>query len=109
MDRSRFRLGSAALSCAILVSISGWLLVDAVVASDGTPVADGSRFRVEGTMKPVAVSACGRFTLDATLRFTPEARSADGRFAMKSVSVPLGECDPFPDPLFSDGFEELGP
>ncbi len=64
-----------------------------------------SRFRLEAELRPLAVSACGRFALDARARSAPEARSADGRYALKAVHVPAVGCDPFPDPVFADGFE----
>lgn len=80
-----------------------------VAAGAEAPAPEPSRFRLEGGLRPLAISACGRFALDATVRFTPEATSADGRFTMKSVHVPKAGCDPFPDPLFSDGFEEQDP
>ena len=64
-----------------------------------------TRFRIEAELRPKAVSACGRFALEASARFTPEARSADGRFALKAVSAPAVGCDPFPDPIFANGFE----
>ena len=64
-----------------------------------------ARFRIDASLRPLAMSACGRFALDASARFAPEAKSADGRFALKAVHVPSVGCDPFPDPLFADGFE----
>jgi hypothetical protein len=67
--------------------------------------AEAPRFRVESELRPLAVSACGRFALDAQARLAPEAKSADGRFTLKAVRVPAVGCDPFPDPLFADGFE----
>lgn len=64
-----------------------------------------SRFAVEAELRPLAVSACGRFEIEAIARYTPEEKSADGRFALKAVNVPEGGCEAFPDPLFSNGFE----
>lgn len=64
-----------------------------------------ARFEVEAELRPLAMSACARFALDASARVAPEAKSADGRFALKVVRVPSVGCDPFPDPLFGDGFE----
>jgi hypothetical protein len=91
----------AGRSLALLVAI---LLAPASAqAADGSPTA--SRFRLEAELRPLAVSACGRFALDAQARLAPEAKSADGRFTLKAVHVPAVGCDPFPDPLFADGFE----
>jgi hypothetical protein len=66
---------------------------------------EGPRFDLEAELRPLAVSACGRFALDAQARLAPEAKSANGRFTLKAVHVPAGGCNPFPDPLFADGFE----
>jgi hypothetical protein len=75
--------------------------IGALAAKD----AEGPRFRLQAELRPLAVSACGRFALDAQARLAPEAKSADGRFTLKAVHVPAVGCDPFPDPLFADGFE----
>lgn len=74
-----------------------------LAASAEAPVA--SRFRVEAELRPSTVSICGRFAVDARAHYAAEAASADGRFALKAVHVPEGGCDPLPDPLFSNGFE----
>lgn len=64
-----------------------------------------ARFAVQAELRPLAVSSCGRFAIDAKARYTPEAKSADGRYALKAVNVPAGGCEPFSDALFSNGFE----
>jgi hypothetical protein len=63
------------------------------------------RYAVRAELRPLGVSADGRFGLDATARFQPGLTSADGRFALEAVNVPEGGCEDFADPLFSDGFE----
>jgi hypothetical protein len=89
----------------------GWRFTLGVALSMGpfgvlaTTDTEEPRFRVEAELRPLAVSACGRFALDAQARLAPEAKSADGRFTLKAVRVPAVGCDPFPDPLFADGFE----
>jgi hypothetical protein len=47
--------------------------------------------------------AAPRYAVKAELQ--PLAVSTDGRFTLKAVNAPQGGCDPFPDPLFADGFE----
>ena len=63
---------------------------------------DAPRFRVQGELKPVAVSADGRFALSGQARVTAQPTSADGRFGLKSV---LASCDPLDTILFRNGFE----
>jgi hypothetical protein len=89
---------SHALLVALLVSPN-----HAALATE--PVDQPARFTLEAELRPIAVSACGRFALEATARYLPEASSADGRFALKVLNVPSGGCDPLPDPMFSNGFE----
>jgi hypothetical protein len=89
---------------------NGWarsLAVAALCALAPTAFASDApaRYAVEAEMRPLAVSACGRFAVEANARYTPEEKSADGRFALKAVHVPEGGCEAFPDPLFSNGFE----
>ncbi len=98
----RGRPRSACLARAMAIALAALPGVPAVAADTPEPAA---RFRIDATLHSLAVSACGRFALDANARFAPEAKSADGRFALKAVHVPSVGCDPFPDPLFSDGFE----
>jgi hypothetical protein len=87
---------------AVVLALIGWPCGLALAAeATGQP----ARFKVEAELRPLAMSACGRFALDASARFAPEAKSADGRFALKAVHVPNVGCDPFPEPLFGDGFE----
>lgn len=84
------------------------LLLGAFVAGHGIAADVGersSRFALTAELRPIAVSACGRFALDASDRHAAEARSADGRYALKAVNTPAVGCDPFPDPIFSNGFE----
>lgn len=75
----------------------------AALATDKTD--QPARFAVEAELRPLAVSTCGRFALEATARHAPEASSVDGRFALKAVNVPTVGCDPFLDPIFANGFE----
>lgn len=66
-----------------------------------------ARFTLDADLRPIAASADGRYTVDATARFTPEARSGDRRFTVKQVNTPNGGCDPTPiDALFGNGFED---
>jgi hypothetical protein len=113
--RSRITDGPAARRCKRIrarpLSVRGrWPLVLAVLLLSPGIMAAGdtaapSRFRLEAELRPLAVSACGRFALDARAQLAPEAQSADGRYALKAVHVPAVGCDPFPDPVFADGFE----
>ena len=64
------------------------------------------RYTVKAELRPLALSADGRFGLDAEARYVPQVESADGRFALKSVNAPEGGCEPASDPLFSNGFEQ---
>jgi hypothetical protein len=64
-----------------------------------------ARYAVDAELRPLALSADGRFAIAAEARFTPESKSADGRFALKAVNVPEGGCEAFADPVFIDGFE----
>jgi hypothetical protein len=84
------------------------LLLGAAIASPALATeqpAPPARFAVQAELRPMAVSSCGRFAIEATARYTPQAKSADGRFVLKAVNVPEGGCEAFPDPLFSNGFE----
>jgi hypothetical protein len=95
----------------MLSSMLGVLL--AVVAAGPAATADDpddpvSRYRIvtaptEATSP--ATSTCGRYAVAAESRYAPEARSRDGRYALKAVNLPAVGCDPFPDPLFRNGFE----
>lgn len=64
-----------------------------------------ARFALDAELRPLAVSACGRYAIEASARQVPEATSADGRYTLKTVNVPTVGCDPFPDPIFANGFE----
>lgn len=64
-----------------------------------------SRFELNAELRPVSVSANGRYTLDASARYTPEAKSSDGRFSLKTVNAPSGGCGSGIDDIFSNGFE----
>jgi hypothetical protein len=88
----------------------GWvhsLVIAALCALAPTAFASDApaRYAVEAELRPRAVSACGRFAIEAIARYTPEEKSADGRFALKAVNVPEGGCEVSPDPVFSNGFE----
>ncbi len=104
-------MGPAAARCRPRASRRARAIAIALAILPGAPAfaADApeppARFRIDATLRPLAVSACGRFALDARARHAPEAKSADGRFALKAVHVPNVGCDPNPDPLFSNGFE----
>jgi hypothetical protein len=74
---------------------------DLAVALDAAP----GRFSAEAALRPLSASACGRFAIQASVRHATEARSADGRFALKVVNTPAVGCDAFPDPVFANGFE----
>jgi hypothetical protein len=81
--------------------------ISAVVPDDppGAPAAAAHRFSLEAELRQRTVSADGRFALEASARYVPEVKSANARFALKAVNVPAVSCDPFPDPIFSSGFE----
>lgn len=81
----------------------GVCLATSTQATDGSEAP--SRYAITAELRPLAVSACGRFAIDASARYAPEAKSADGRYALKAVNVPSVGCDPFPDPIFWNGFE----
>jgi hypothetical protein len=63
------------------------------------------RYTIQSETPAPAISACGRFAVEVSASYVPEGRSPDGRYALKAVNVPSGGCEPFPDPLFLDGFE----
>jgi hypothetical protein len=86
-------------SLLIAASLAALLAVPALAAE--TP----QRYTVEAELRPLALSADGRFGLDATARYTAQAKSADGRFVLKAVNVPEGGCEAFADPVFANGFE----
>jgi hypothetical protein len=86
---------------------SRWLLAATLliaVPALAAPPAGSGRYRVEGEVRELARSADGRYALSAEARFKPAAKSADGRYALKSTTV---GCDPFPDELFANGFENV--
>lgn len=93
---------SSGLAGAMAVALAALPGVPAVAADAPEPAA---RFRIDASLRPLVMSACGRFVLDARASHAPEAKSADGRFALKAVHVPSVGCDPNPDALFSNGFE----
>lgn len=93
---------SSRLVHAMAIALAALPGVPAFAADAPEPPA---RFRIDASLRPLAMSACGRFALDARASHAPEAKSADGRFALKAVHVPNVGCDPNPDPLFSNGFE----
>ncbi len=64
-----------------------------------------SRFAIQAELRPVQISASGRYTLEASARYAPEAKSSDGRFTLKAVNAPEGGCGPVVDEMFRDGFE----
>jgi hypothetical protein len=70
-----------------------------------TPVMATERFIVDATLKPLATSTDGRFTIDASARYAPAATSAGGRYTLTAVRVPDVGCDADADPLFANGFE----
>jgi hypothetical protein len=74
----------------------------------GDPSDPASRYRIvtaQAKASSPATSTCGRYAIAAESRYAPEARSRDGRYALKAVNLPAVGCDPFPDPLFQNGFE----
>lgn len=76
----------------------------AATESPSEPIAGAdSRFRIQGEIRPQTLSSDGRYSLGAAVRYTPEGRSADGRFGMKALNG--ASCDPFADALFANGFE----
>ena len=69
----------------------------------GTAIAaEPSRFQLRGELQSSTTSDDGRFGLRAQARVTPEAKSADGRFALKATNA---SCDPLDTDIFEDGFE----
>ncbi len=71
--------------------------------TDQDPAA--SRFAIQAELRPVQISASGRYTLEASASYAPEAKSSDGRFTLKVVNAPEGDCGPVIDEMFRDGFE----
>lgn len=92
------RRGALAMTIGIVTCFAGPTLASATTDSS-------ARFVVQAELRPLSVSADGRFAVDARARHAPETKSADGRFVLKAVHVPEGGCEAFPDPLFSNGFE----
>ena len=86
-------------SVLIATSLAALLAVPALAAETA------QRYTVEAELRPLALSADGRFGLDATAHYAPDAKSADGRYTLKAVNVPAGGCEAFVDPIFSNGFE----
>lgn len=92
---------SAAQRCSLLCLVA-MTLVPAYAADSAERT---QRFAVRAELRPVAVSSCGRYAIEAQARYVPAAASADGRFVLKAVNIPTGNCAPQPDPLFANGFE----
>lgn len=95
------RCPSPAIALALALAI-GVASAAALAAERPDPPA---RFALDAELRPLAVSACGRYAIEASARYAPEAKSADGRYTLKSVNAPAGGCDPLPDPVFANGFE----
>lgn len=70
-----------------------------------TPVMAADRFALDATLKPLATSTDGRFTIDVSARYAPAATSNGGRYTLTAVRVPEVGCEANADPLFADGFE----
>lgn len=102
-DTTRGRRAASRWPAAIAALLLGASVAMPALATEQPP--PPARFVVQAELRPVAVSSCGRFAIDAAARYTPQAKSTDGRYALKAVNVPAGGCEPFPDPLFSNGFE----
>jgi hypothetical protein len=64
-----------------------------------------NRFTLHAHLRPLAISDCGRFAVEAAARYAPEAESNDARFRLKAVNVPRTGCDGGADSLFSNDFE----
>ncbi|MBK6725694.1 MAG: hypothetical protein IPG63_00295 [Xanthomonadales bacterium] len=78
------------------------LAVASLLPLGAVEAAASARFELRGELQLSATSDDGRFSLRAEARVTPEAKSADGRFALKSTNA---SCDPLDLNLFKDGFE----
>jgi hypothetical protein len=97
--RYRHHAGGAARWVAVLA----WISLAAHAAPTGSEIEP--RYAIHAELRPLAVSVCGRYAIDATARYAPSAQSDDGRFVLTTVNTPTGGCTPFPDPVFADGFE----
>lgn len=87
----------------VLAAMSGVVFV--VLTCAATAGEAPNRYALDAESRPLQVSACGRFALEASARYVPKTESVDGRYTLESVRVPTGGCDPQPDPLFANGFE----
>jgi len=68
--------------------------------TDPTPT---SRYALrESKAELTPASADGRYQVRAELRLSDRAKSSDGRWQLKSTAA---SCEPFADPIFSNGFE----
>lgn len=85
------------------------ILLSAASTAEAAPVSAAkdseSRFQVAAGLRLHATSSDGRFAVEAEARYTPATTATGGRFTFKAVNTPTVGCAPFPDPLFSDGFE----
>jgi hypothetical protein len=105
--RHQARTGPTTQARAGARPIAAVLIISALAASASIPALadEAPRYAVKAELQPLSVSTDGRFGLAASARYVPEQTSADGRFTLKAVNAPQGGCDPFPDPVFADGFE----
>lgn len=88
----------AGLTALILV---GW--VPALSATDAEAPSTAPALSVTAEIRPLVRSDDSRYALSAELRMTPEKRSADGRFTLKTINAPEAGCEI--DGLFANGFE----
>lgn len=97
----------ALAGCALLL-LSG--ASDATEAADPPSVDTGTAALRLVESRVSAASADGRFTLDAaSAAVTHTSATPDGRYRLTEVRRPDVGCDPFPDSIFSNGFEALPP
>lgn len=99
-DRTTGRAGTRRTRSVLIVTSLTTLLAMPALAAETV-----QRYTVEAEVRPMVVSVDGRFGLDATARYAPEAKSSDGRFVLKAVNVPEGGCNAASDLIFADDFE----
>jgi hypothetical protein len=91
-----------ALSLSALANAAEPTLLDAGRAAKAA-LAQSARFQGTGTVSPQASSADGRFALQAEARFTP----ASPRFSLRGKSTDLGAtCTALGELIFANGFQD---
>jgi hypothetical protein len=101
VSKGRFR--SRAMPRILLACLALALVHAPVVAAAEIDLTPTSRYALrEAKAELTPASADGRYQVRAELRLSDRAKSSDGRWQLKSTTA---SCDPFGDPIFSNGFE----